>query len=664
MANDSSPAQLNRTPLLPQQQLPENAIPDGLNRAAADSLKPVSAGLALLYLLLALSYSTLLSEPVRLLLAAVAFVTALIFLGLRLGLERWSIPLAMAHPAGAAIAGLVLVNISLHNALLRHSGALTYLLLLIVGVGAFMLSIRWLGVTTMLIIVSWGITVGIGQGDIDPFATGFGFLAALILALVIHIARVRALSRLETLHQQDRLQKEELQTLYQSELIRRRLAEILYGLAQALNQTMHPNDVLDVLLIDLEKIIPYDQGAVILNKNNHFEMAASRGFPFNIRPDQLHQIARIEAEIIYPQLGETGHPLVIPDVLIWPNWQWESILPQVRSWLGIPLIYQDQLIGVLSLMREQLDAFDAAEVNLAAAFSGQAAIAVENTRMYGKLLHFIDDLEQEIEDRTSDLQVAYIQLDRLNQTKSDFIIVASHELRTPLTVLRGYSDMLLSSSSVQDNPAQHNMLEGIQAGAIRLTEMVNHLTDIAKVESDSLDLFPEIISLADTIDAAYEEFPPSLQKRNLSWQLEKLELLPPIEADPDALQKVFSNLISNAIKYTPDGGSITVTGQYYAQGLPDFEQPAVEIAVSDTGIGIDRQFHRLIFTKFYQLEDLSLHSTSRTNFMGSGPGLGLTIVRGIIEAHGGRVWVESPGRNEETLPGSKFRLLLPITQPA
>ena len=649
---------------MPQRTVPESPTFDSLNSAVADSLKPVSAGLALLYIVLAVNYGFLLSGPVRLLMVVVAVVTALIFLSLRLALERWQFPVKMAHPVGAAIAGLVLLNILLHLTLFSDSGRLTYLLLLIVGVGAFMLSIRWLGATIIVIIVAWGITVGIGGGRVDPLSAGFGFLAAIILALAIHITRVRTLTRLETLRQQDRLQKEALQTLYHSEMIRRRLAEILYGLAEALNQTLRPGDVLDVLLVDLKRIIPYDQASVILSKNSHFEMAASRGFPYSIRPDQLQTAARNEADIVYPQLAETRRPLVITDVLDWPNWQWKVILPQVRSWLGIPLIHQDQLIGVLSLMREQRDAFDQTEVNLAAAFAGQAAIAVENTRMYDKLLHFIDDLEQEVEDRTSDLQVAYIQLDRLNQTKSDFIIVASHELRTPLTVLRGYSDMLLQTQSIQDNPAQQNMVEGIQSGAIRLTEVVNHLTDIAKVESDSLDLFPESLSLAELVDLACEEFWPSLAERNLSLHIEQLETLPDIEADPDALLKVFSNLISNAIKYTPDGGSITITGRYHANGLPDIDQPAVELAVCDTGIGIDRQFHRLIFTKFYQLEDLELHSTSRTNFMGGGPGLGLTIVRGIIEAHGGKVWVESKGRNEETLPGSEFHLVLPLTQPA
>jgi signal transduction histidine kinase len=137
--------------------------------------------------------------------------------------------------------------------------------------------------------------------------------------------------------------------------------------------------------------------------------------------------------------------------------------------------------------------------------------------------------------------------------------------------------------------------------------------------------------------------------------------LPSIMADPDAMQKVFYHLIVNAIKYTPDGGKITITGRCITGGWED-PFPGIEIIVSDTGIGIDPQLHELIFTKFYQTGELALHSTGKTVFKGAGPGLGLTVARGIVEAHRGKIWVESPGHDEKTFPGSQFHIVLPLRQ--
>jgi signal transduction histidine kinase len=122
------------------------------------------------------------------------------------------------------------------------------------------------------------------------------------------------------------------------------------------------------------------------------------------------------------------------------------------------------------------------------------------------------------------------------------------------------------------------------------------------------------------------------------------------------LQKVFYHLVMNAIKFTPDGGQVKIAGKY----LNGSEPPQVEITVSDTGIGVDPSMADMIFEKFHQTGEVLLHSSGKTKFKGGGPGLGLAIVRGIVEAHGGRIWVESPGYNEETFPGSKFIVSLPV----
>jgi signal transduction histidine kinase len=137
--------------------------------------------------------------------------------------------------------------------------------------------------------------------------------------------------------------------------------------------------------------------------------------------------------------------------------------------------------------------------------------------------------------------------------------------------------------------------------------------------------------------------------------------LPPIQADFKRLVQAFHNVIGNAIKYTPDHGRITIVGRELP--VVDGEREQVEVVITDSGIGIDSQYHELIFEKFFRIGDPQLHSTGSTKFKGAGPGLGLPIAKGVIEAHEGRIWVESDGEDEERLPGAEVHIILPLIPP-
>jgi signal transduction histidine kinase len=145
--------------------------------------------------------------------------------------------------------------------------------------------------------------------------------------------------------------------------------------------------------------------------------------------------------------------------------------------------------------------------------------------------------------------------------------------------------------------------------------------------------------------------------------LRGLDDLPVIEGDPRRLVQVFQNLISNAIKFTPDGGKIDINAMVLSKGDAG-EANSIQIVVADSGIGIDRDSMQLIFEKFFRVGPVELHSTGATKFKGAGPGLGLPIAKGIVEGHGGRIWVESRGYDEVKLFGSVFTLVLPIHPPA
>ncbi len=262
----------------------------------------------------------------------------------------------------------------------------------------------------------------------------------------------------------------------------------------------------------------------------------------------------------------------------------------------------------------------------------------------------------------TELQALLARLTRLEQTKSAFISIAAHELKTPLTLVHGYATIL--SERLQGRPDCDELISlvaGILRGAQRLREIIDDMIDVASIEAQSLELNLEPLSLSQLIDLAVKEALSTASERHVTIHVGEMGHLPCIHADPQRLHQAFVKIISNGIKYTPDGGRIDISGRLvYVDGAS--ADPLVELAIADTGIGIPPDELEWIFEKFYRVGDLSLHSTSKSRFKGAGPGLGLTIARGIIEAHGGIIWAESAGYDEVRCPGSTFHILLPVKQ--
>jgi signal transduction histidine kinase len=295
-------------------------------------------------------------------------------------------------------------------------------------------------------------------------------------------------------------------------------------------------------------------------------------------------------------------------------------------------------------------------VALLRTLAGQTAVALENARL-------VDDLKQlnsEITQLNQELTKTNERLSILDRTKSDFISISSHELKTPLTQIKGYADILLEVSHGQADVQQavQQMADGIVRGVKRLHGVVEAMLDVSLIEAQAFVVHPCLISLRYVIEQVVDSLVPALQERGQTVSTEGLADLPHTMADSTRIHQALRNILLNAIKFTPDGGQIRVQVR-----LID-EASAVEVAISDSGIGIDAEHHQLIFEKFYRVSELNLHSTGQTKFKGAGPGLGLPIAKGIIEAHGGRIWVESSGYDEERLPGSTFYIVLPVTGPA
>jgi signal transduction histidine kinase len=303
------------------------------------------------------------------------------------------------------------------------------------------------------------------------------------------------------------------------------------------------------------------------------------------------------------------------------------------------------------------------DIALLQILADQTAVALQNARLVESLMRVNNDFRRAysaLEASNRQLGRANTQLEKLDKAKTDFIAIASHELRTPLTVMRGYTEMLQDDPMVTGNGYYKKLVFGIHGGIMRFHEIVDSMLDIAMIDNRTLNLALGDVSLEVLIRIICGGFKEAVAERQLTLVMDNLQGLPPIQGDPEALRKVFYHLIINAIKYTPDGGHIAVNGRRVAAGELGQAEEGVEIVVKDTGIGIAPEYHDLIFAKFYQTGEIALHSTGKTKFKGGGPGLGLTIARGIVEAHSGRIWVESPGYDEEKCPGSQFHVLLPL----
>ena len=260
----------------------------------------------------------------------------------------------------------------------------------------------------------------------------------------------------------------------------------------------------------------------------------------------------------------------------------------------------------------------------------------------------------------ADLQKTNKVLRQLDRNKLEFIQVAAHELRTPLTVLLGYVKILRTLVDLKANGSLGGVLEGILKGTDRIHEIVNMMLDVTRIDADTLKVAYVPVPVKRLVNDLVHDLQPVADSRRIGLAVRHTEEELNIFGDPTLIQKALYQLLINALKYTPDGGTVTV---FTRQVKAENEAPEVQVEVHDTGIGLDEEHHELVFEKFYQVGSVALHSSGRTSFKGGGPGLGLAIVRGVARAHGGKAWVESRGHDETTFPGSSFFLQLPV-QPA
>ncbi len=267
------------------------------------------------------------------------------------------------------------------------------------------------------------------------------------------------------------------------------------------------------------------------------------------------------------------------------------------------------------------------------------------------------ELVARLEATVRDLEASNRALRRLDRLKDDFIQLTAHELRTPLTTVYGYSQLVQTSKTLQQlmqrDEEAHACLSGLIDSIERLHRVVDEIITVSRIASGRVGLKLGPTNLTEIVEQVAKDYAQVIAQRNLVLVFAPDQWPGVFYADATLLELAISNLLGNAIKYTPDGGTITI-------GARTASNHTVHFSIQDTGIGIDPDEQHHVFEQFYTAGDTQLHSTSKTAFRGGGLGLGLAICRGIIEAHGGRIWVESEACDPERLPGSIFHVELPL----
>jgi signal transduction histidine kinase len=445
--------------------------------------------------------------------------------------------------------------------------------------------------------------------------------------------------------------------LYSSEQASRRAAEVLARSSRQLSSLGAVAEVPQQVMDQLSRVVASDHSALFLEDVNGIpRLLAHHGLPKDVPLSTLQY--NVDGTNLYHIVAKKSEAVIFPDVQNVAGWEQSEWLSDDRSWIGIPLHSKNRVTGMITLSRGAAGAFSQDEILLATAFAVQAGIALENAKLYDEVTRFNQMMERMVEQRVDELNKAYVTLEKLDKNKSDFIQVAAHELRTPLTVIKGYMGMIKANAASLSNPSLMQAIDGVLQGTNRLHQIVNSMLDVARLENQVLTPHLEKVSLAPILRLIQKDYAEDLTARRITFSLDStLNTCPPLMADPELIQKALDNVIVNALKFTPDGGSISVSAQPIDA---DGRGRICEIRIHDTGIGIDPANHGIIFEKLYKLGKVDLHSSGRTTFKGGGPGLGLAIAAGIVKAHKGKIWVESPGYDEEKLPGSTFIIHIPL----
>jgi signal transduction histidine kinase len=439
--------------------------------------------------------------------------------------------------------------------------------------------------------------------------------------------------------------------------------KMLRNYSQAVSHALNVQQLSMMIMGTLSELLRINRGTLILltetETGYHMEAIPAIG-----QIDRRTMDLPIDS-LFVQTLQRENQPLLQYEIDFNPTFADLSV--EERAWLQelfmevyVPINAGDKLDGLIAIgPKDSSVPYQQEELETVQTLADQTVVALQNARLYSEL----GEQNEKIRHLNVDLVSQNERLEIMDRVKSDFITIASHELRTPLTQVKGYTDILGAMNEDQSlTPEQTKEIIGhINRATLQLETLITAMLDASQLDVEGMRLTFVQTTLETILRLATDPLLPAVVERRLTFDMDGIRNIPPMQADFKRLVQAFTNVIGNAIKYTPDNGHIRVKAEM--QPSVEDDEQFVEIVVSDSGIGIDPQFHELIFEKFFRIGNPKLHSTGNTKFKGAGPGLGLPIAKGVIEAHAGRIWVESEEEDEQRLPGTRVHIILPLEPP-
>ncbi len=425
--------------------------------------------------------------------------------------------------------------------------------------------------------------------------------------------------------------------------VRRHVDELtmLHELTLQISSTLEQERIIQAGLQAIVRSLRYDHAWIALwnEKRKQFDKIQAHGGPNAWASDlQDLTIPVTPHDFLYTTL-QSPQPVIIENVQgifnqVHPTTRRLLTEGQLQSGIALALVSQNQPLGVLVAGNHQAKPLSIPEQNLLSTVAHQMAIALDTALAYDEIESLNIGLEAKVEERTTelqqanqDLETANTRLKELDRMKSQFLSHCSHELRTPLTSIKGFTENMLHGMVGPLAERQHLYLTRISANANRLTRMIADLLDLSRIESGTVRLAQQTVSIPTLLEEITQEFLPLTQTKNQELITETTGEDLAIWGDPDRLHQIVTNLIHNAHKFTPETGRIVVTA------CPD-PPNHILLSISDSGPGIPQEAQDYLFQAFYQAH-------RRPEIGTEGLGLGLSIVKQLVELHGATITVES-----------------------
>lgn len=406
----------------------------------------------------------------------------------------------------------------------------------------------------------------------------------------------------------------------------RRLRDMsaLVDMAQKVTGKLKIKSVLQTTVQILQRLLNARASTITMLSEDRSELVVAAAV--GVKPEYTQARMKLD-ESISGEVVRNGDLISIRDTYSEPDFLFFSDI--VRSLLVVPLIVRSETIGTLTIDSDQPNSFSDLDIQLMMIAAAQVSIAISNAGLF-----------EEVEARAAELTVAYEELKESDRLKDELVQNVSHELRTPLTFVKGYVDLLMDGEMGLVSAEQQEALQIVATKTDEITRIIDDIITLQRIDSGNLQL--EVSAMSELIQATVSGHRLVAEKKGLTIVTNLSSALGLVRMDKGRINQVMDNLMANAIKFSPNGGVIEVS----MQELPD----EVRVIVSDQGVGMPQEKQTRIFDRFYQID-----GSSRRRF--GGTGIGLAIVKRIIDAHHGEIWVES-----ELNKGSSFHFTLPKTK--